>query len=158
MRGPAGTGVVRGTAAHARRGPMDGVRVLAQRRHRRAPRRRRSVFAFDDPGDRGARARHHAHDRRRCVRAADHRRAEGGHLRPVRVGAAVDRRRDDEPGAESGVPRSSAAPHDRRRLRRVRDGRHGLRRVAQERAYAAVLRVERRRGAVGGPHAIPRGR
>ena len=78
------------------------------------------------------------HDRRRRVRAADPRRAARAPVRPLVVATACDRRRNDRAGAQAGAARTAPRRDDHRRLRRVGDRRHGVRRIDEGRADAAL--------------------
>ena len=124
----------------------------------RAPRRRRAVRRAHDPRDRRTRARV------TCSRSSATRTRGrsstscGAPLRPLVVATARDRRRTDRAGAQARAARTAARRDDHRRLRRVGDRWHGVRRIDEGRADAGVPPVGRRRGAVGRPHAFPRSR
>ena len=74
----------------------------------------------------------HVHRRRR-LRRADRRGAGPRHAGPVVAPDPRHRRGVHGRAAQGGDPRGPPAPHDHRRLRRVGDRRHGLRRPPQGR-------------------------
>ena len=74
-------------------------------------------------------------------------------LRQLATGGALT-----GPAQQARAARPVAARDDHRRLRRVGDGRDGVRRVDEGRADAGVPPVGGRRRALGRPHPLPRSR
>ena len=100
----------------------------AQRRHRRPPRRLPALRRPSASSTVAERERVQADvDRRRRLRRPARRGAAPAALRPVVAAAPRHRRRRHRRAAQGGAARAAPAPHDHRRLRRVRDRRHGLR-------------------------------
>ena len=146
--------LVPGAAADARRRAVDGFRRHAPRRDDRPPRRLEAASTRAPSSTSvGARARRHDLDRRRRVRAAADRGAPPGAPRPASLHADRDRRRVHDRRVQAGAARAAAAPHHRRRLRRVGDRRDGLRRAGRAGMARAASRPPPARGPLRRPHA-----
>ena len=84
-------------------------------------------------------------DRRRRLRAAADRGAAPRAARPAGAEAHRDRRRHHHRRVQAGPARAAAGRHDRRRLRRLRDRRHGVRRAHAQPGCATASRPPRAR-------------
>ena len=114
--------------------------------------------ARSHPRRRGTREGRADLDHRRRVRSAADRGASSRSPRPARAPADRDRRRDHLRRVQAGAARPAARGHDRRRLRRLGDRRHGVRRTYPDHRRSRVLARSRRDGPLGRPQPRARAR